>query len=389
MCDATAHPVGRMAIGPARAARQGGRRRLTRAAAITLALFVPVLIGSLFPHPTRVSAVPAGLMLLVIVTVSVLGSRLAGVIAAVTSTLALWFFVLPPGETFDVENRQDVFAVVVIFVVGMVAAVALANLQRGNEELRARDAARETELAVQHDTIVALQEALLPPGELEVDGLETAATYIAGAGGNAPVGGDWWVVVPLSKTRIGLGIADVSGHGIDAVAAMAEARFAMRVIARDAATPADALQGLAHTVNEFETGDLTAMYGVIDREHATWSFANAGHLPPVVRHADGRVTVVQGASGPMLSHSLDAVPYETTTMSLRADDILVLFTDGLIERRGEDIVDDGLARLVQMLSNEDCSTPDTIVATLVHKLLDTERRDDVAIVVTRYEPLDT
>src|SRR5262249_28839877 len=245
----------------------------------------------------------------------------------------------------------------------------------------------ETELAVQHDTIVALQEALLPPGELHVEGLDTAATYIAGAGGNAPVGGDWWVVVPLSKTRIGLGIADVTGHGIDAVAAMAEARFAMRVIARDAVTPADALQGLARTVNESESGDLTAMYGVIDREHATWSFANAGHLPPVVRHADGRVTVVRGASGPMLSHSLDAVPYETTTTSLRADDILVLFTDGLIERRGEDIIDDGLARLVDVLSNDDCSTPDAVAATLVRALLDAESRDDVAIGVARCAPL--
>ena len=109
----------------------------------------------------------------------------------------------------------------------------------------------------------------------------------APAAGPTVVGGDWYAVVPLPDDCLGLAIGDVAGHGLPAVADMADARFSLRALALGEPAPERVLARLNEVMALFEDADtmITALYGVLDPRRRTWSFANAGHYPPVLRRA--------------------------------------------------------------------------------------------------------
>ena len=219
------------------------------------------------------------------------------------------------------------------------------------------------------------QRALLPAALPSVPGTAVAARYRA-AETNAEVGGDWYAVVGLPDGRLGLAIGDVAGHGLDAVADMAAARFSLRALALTEPQPDVVLERLNQVVKVFE-GDtmITALYGVLDPQQRSWTYAAAGHPPVVVRHPDGTTCLLDEPNDPPLGV---ATAFQARQVQLEAGATLVLYTDGLIERRREPITT-GLERLLRA-----CSTGPAEPAALCDHLLgemlgDHMTQDDVAL----------
>jgi PAS domain S-box-containing protein len=240
-----------------------------------------------------------------------------------------------------------------------------------------RVAAVARELEEEHHLVEALQRAILPSALPSVANVTLAIRYVAAAG-RTVVGGDWYAAVPLADGRLGLAIGDVAGHGLPAVADMADARFSLRALALGEQDPARVLARLSHVVELFEDDTLiTTLYGMIDPVRHTWSYASAGHLPPVLRLADGTTTLLPWTRQPPLGFPAD---YERFTTPLPAGATIVLYTDGLVERRGESI-DAGLQRLVAAC-RDGSPDPEKLCDQLLGLLLgEDSNHDDAALLV--------
>ncbi len=244
------------------------------------------------------------------------------------------------------------------------------------ERERQRTAATDA-LAREREVVQVLQEALLPAAPPRVPGTTLAVRYIAASGGSA-VGGDWYAVLPLPDGGLGLAIGDVSGHGLDAVADMAAARFSLRALALAEPAPERVLERLNEVVRVFESDTMvTTLYGVLDPRARTWTYASAGHLPALVRNADGATAWLEEPADPPLGVGTS---FRRRRADLEPGATLVLYTDGLVERRTESI-SRGLERLRQAC-HDGPATPDALCADLSDVMLrDAVVDDDVAIVV--------
>lgn len=196
----------------------------------------------------------------------------------------------------------------------------------------------------QRELFVRLQRALLPQATPQMAGLEIASEYVAGAFG-IDIGGDWYSFVALDDHRFAFVVGDVSGRGVDAVAVMAQARFTLRAYLLEGQGPATALERCSHQFDIVADGHMsTVVAGVGDARTGEVTLANAGHPVPLL--LDGGVRPVHVPPG----RPLGAGPsrYEETTLRMPPGSTLFCFTDGLVERRGEDI-DTGLGRLAETL----------------------------------------
>ncbi len=238
-------------------------------------------------------------------------------------------------------------------------------------------AAVEQELAEEHHLVESLQQAILPHVLPSVPGVAVASRYVAAAG-SAVVGGDWYAVVPLPDGCLGLGIGDVAGHGLAAIADMADVRFSLRALALGERDPERVLVRLNEVVQLFESDTLiTALYGILDPAQRTWSYSSAGHLPPVVRSLDGTTTLLPESGQPPLGLPTD---YQRYTAQLEAGSTLVLCTDGLVERRDESIAA-GLERLTKVC-RDGSDDPEVLCDQLLDQLLDAgSNNDDTALLV--------
>ncbi|MGW1785271.1 SpoIIE family protein phosphatase [Streptomyces sp. NPDC002143] len=243
---------------------------------------------------------------------------------------------------------------------------------------------------------LTLQRNLLPRGPALHTGLETAARYRP-AGGSAQVGGDWFDVIPLPAARLGLVVGDVVGHGIHASATMGRLRTAVRTLADIDLPPDELLTHLddivTHAAHEEESadtsteipGDLgaTCLYAVYDPVSRTCTMARAGHPAPVVVHPDGTAQVIDLPAGPPLG--LGSLPFEATELTMPEGSLLVLFTDGLIEARDQDI-DDGYNALLRALTSPAPSL-DTLCDTVLETLRPHPHTDDIALLIARTSAL--
>ena len=187
-----------------------------------------------------------------------------------------------------------------------------------------------------------LQSALLAPAS---DIPTVAARYLP-AVGKLAVGGDWYDVIELSPTTRALVVGDCVGHGLEAAAAMSQLRSAARSLLYDGRTPAEVLDGLSRYAQSVDGARFaTVVCAVVDRAAGTVTYARAGHLPPLVM-ADGPrpgSRWLDGAGGTPLAVDVER-HYVEETVPLGVGQVMLLFSDGLVERRGESI-DDGLERL--------------------------------------------
>ncbi|WP_125777003.1 PP2C family protein-serine/threonine phosphatase [Antribacter gilvus] len=202
------------------------------------------------------------------------------------------------------------------------------------------------------------------------------------ADGNLAVGGDWYDVVRLDEGRRGIIVGDCSGHGLEAAARMGPLRSAARALLLEEHGPAATLAALDRFVGSLPGAEFATVFcGVLDERTGSMVYAVAGHPPGLVVGRRGTVWL-DGARGAPLA--VGKTPRRETLTRLRPGDTLVLYTDGMIERRGESLRV-SLDRLEQT-ARELFSGPtsDTPAEDLVEALVPGRARDDVAVVVYRH-----
>ncbi|WP_097957759.1 MULTISPECIES: ATP-binding SpoIIE family protein phosphatase [unclassified Streptomyces] len=231
------------------------------------------------------------------------------------------------------------------------------------------------------ETAVTLQRSLLPQELEQPDDLRIAATYQPG-GTDAAVGGDWYDVITLGAGRTALVIGDVMGRGVRAAAVMGQLRTAVRAYARLDLPPHEVIQLLDVLAAEIDASQIaTCVYAVHDPNEGHLVYASAGHLPILVRDEDGTVHRAADPTGPPLGTG--GWVHTSGTIALPPGSTAVLYTDGLVERRSEDI-DEGVASLARALSGAKGS-PQVVCDRLIRSLgVTAEHDDDVAVLVVQH-----
>lgn len=264
------------------------------------------------------------------------------------------------------------------------AVVMLGYLQ----ELHAERAARTHE----RDISAALQRSLLPTLP-DLPGITCAARYLVGSE-HAQVGGDWYDLFALPDGAIGVAIGDVMGHDLSAAAAMGQLRSVLRSYAYEGSSPSVVLDRLDRLVQDFDMAQLaTAIYGRLvldDRPGGSISgpamllFTNAGHLPPLLRAPDGTVSVLRRGATPLIGAVAPGQARRGEgAVLLPAGSILLLYTDGLVETRTDDIDTqiDTLASALAALDPQ--ATPDEVCDALLTAMTRPGQDDDIALLALR------
>ncbi|MGE5635711.1 MAG: SpoIIE family protein phosphatase [Nocardioidaceae bacterium] len=250
-------------------------------------------------------------------------------------------------------------------------------------------AAERAALAIRHSRLFereqriaeTLQRSLLPREDNlpQTEWLAVSARYRPAAAG-AEVGGDWFDAIPLGDEQLGLALGDVSGHGIPAAALMGELRHSLRAYALDGYGPADVAMRV-HRLASMRAEDAmaTLAYVAVARD-GRMRCVSAGHLPPLVVGPDGRAEFLELPTGPPLGFAEG--PYREVEVRLPPGATLVLYSDGLVERRGE-VIDEGLERL-RTAAAEPLPTAEALCAWLLDMLAeDGDPDDDVTLLVAR------
>ncbi|WP_037673355.1 SpoIIE family protein phosphatase [Streptomyces globisporus] len=287
---------------------------------------------------------------------------------------------------------------------------------KGSEPFGERDRALAVELAAraavcidnarlyrrEHERALILQRSLLPPGDPEAAGLDIACRYLPGTTATE-VGGDWFDVIELPGHRTALVIGDVMGRGLRAAVAMGELRTAVRTlaqldlepaevlshldeIARGLGAPIGAQQSRAHKNRGPELSEVylaTCVYAVYDPVTRRCTFANAGHLPPVLVEPGEAAMLLDVPPGMPLG--VGGEPFEEVELELPEGALLALYTDGLVESR-EHPLDEGLQAFRRALT--DPARPLEDVCDRVLTSLNTGHgEDDIALLMARIQGL--
>jgi sigma-B regulation protein RsbU (phosphoserine phosphatase) len=228
---------------------------------------------------------------------------------------------------------------------------------------------------------LALQRSLLPTRLPEVSGVDMAARYVPGHAFG--IGGDWYDVFTLPSGWLGVVIGDVSGHGLSSAVVMGRIRSALRAYALICDDPAQALTMLDRKVHHFEAGNMTtALYAMISPDRATIKVSLAGHLRPVLA-VPGQVAVLPELPvDPPLGIGRRGGMRRTTSIDFAPGAVVVCYTDGLVERRGQ-LIDVGLERLLAAVDPDPAET----VCMKVMASADVEQpTDDIAVLTIRRLP---
>jgi len=224
---------------------------------------------------------------------------------------------------------------------------------------------------------LALQRSLLPARPPAVPGFDVAARYIPGA--QVGVGGDWYDLFPLPSGHLGVVIGDVAGSGLRAAVVMGRIRSALRAYALETDDPADVLTRLDRKVQLFEPNAMaTVAYAVIDPSRTTMTLSLAGHLPPVLIDGAGTAESLAVAADLPLGATPGALR-QNHTLPLPSGSMLLLYTDGLIERRDRPL-DEGMGLLLEKAID---GSAEQLCSQLARTLLPDAPGDDVAMLALR------
>ena len=233
--------------------------------------------------------------------------------------------------------------------------------------------------AREHVLAETLQSAMLPQ-QSEVDHLDVW-TYYAPSFSHSQVGGDWYDIAQLSPNNVSITIGDVVGHDVEAAAAMGQLRSVVRAYAFSGSNPDQVLAQVDQLVAGMNLRRaaslvLANMRRFADHWEIVWS--RAGHLP-LIRISGSEVSVLDGGTGPLIGFGTGK--RQMSSVSLRAGDVIVGYTDGLIERRSRPLREglDALLAACREVSADDAAG---IGESLLQALAD-ETEDDVAVVVVR------
>lgn len=238
----------------------------------------------------------------------------------------------------------------------------------------------------EHARAAVLQSAVLPNQVEQIPGIDICVTYEPADPAHG-VGGDWYDVMPLPGNRTYLAVGDVIGHGLAAVEDMAQIRGAGRALAHRGLPPAKLLTELNRFTRDVSNGKFATMVvAIFDRDEGVLSYCTAGHPPPILRRSDtAEVERLSDGHGPVLGPVRDAAYAERVTR-VRPGDVLVMYTDGLVERRDRDI-ETGIAEVERITSDWDPGAEGGAgqQCGLFLKLLSTRNReDDVCVAAFRF-----
>lgn len=235
----------------------------------------------------------------------------------------------------------------------------------------------------EHARAAVLQAAVLPTGPVESTGLDVCVAYEP-ADVAQGLGGDWYDIMPLPKNRTYIAVGDVVGHGLPAVEDMAQLRSAGRALAHQGLPPAQLLAELNGFTRHASQGKFATMaIAVYDPGDGMLTYCVAGHPPPFLRRAaTGEVLRLSDAHGPVLG-PMHQASYREGKVHIGSGDILVMYTDGLVEKHGMDI-ESGMARAQQIIAGWDADTVIDYCAVLQDDLAPRPRADDVCIIAVRF-----
>ncbi|MET9912757.1 SpoIIE family protein phosphatase [Streptomyces sp. NPDC006476] len=239
--------------------------------------------------------------------------------------------------------------------------------------------------------VLALQRSLLPQVVPDQDAVEVAHRYLPA---ESDVGGDWYDVIPLSGTRVGLFVGDVVGHGMLSAATMGRLHTAARSFAELDFPPEEVLTHLDRLVGRLDREDpgavdagiigATCLYAVYDPTTQRCTMARAGHPPPALVRPDGTVWFPDLPAGPPLG--LGGLPFEATEFELPENSQVVLYTDGLIEDRHRDV--DVVLEELRVTLARAAGTPDETCDAVLDTVAPAHPYDDIALLVARTHALD-
>lgn len=309
----------------------------------------------------------------------VLGAALAGAGAAFAANLrAASGLSLFEGVNMSPGGR-------LALIQGLIAVNVLMAMLIAQESAARRRASRERaveriERRRLQNVAQVLHSAAHPTTHAEVSGV-TYRGFYQPAEGVEGLGGDWYTVLPLGGNRTFLAVGDVVGHGLTAVEDMAQLRSAGNAYAHQGLPPARILRELNHFSAHVSRAEFaTAIVAVLDRDAGTLTYGSAGHPPALLRRADGEVLRLDRANGPVLG-ALGDVSYPGATVTLSPGDIVIMYSDGLVEHAGSG-VGAGIARLERVVA----STPEAALLdceSLVAEIAPSPHPDDVCLLVVQ------
>ncbi len=232
-------------------------------------------------------------------------------------------------------------------------------------------------------TALTLQRSMLPTGLSAPSSVEVKHRYLPGSK-LIEVGGDWYESIALPGGRVALVVGDVAGHGVRAAVTMGRLRTAIHTLAMLELPPADTLQHLNELMAELgvrEPHFATCVYAIYDAVAGTCEVASAGHLPPLLVRPDGTNELLDVLPAPPLGVGTGLI--QSRVLEVEDGSLLVLYTDGLVEKRSRDI-DEGLGRLRDIFGPGSPEQPlEDLCRTTLAGVWDSEHRDDIALLVAR------
>ncbi len=232
----------------------------------------------------------------------------------------------------------------------------------------------------EHQIAQDLQRGMLPHRLSAPAGVQLAARYLPGAKGLS-VGGDWYDAIPVPGGRTALVVGDVMGKGAQAAAIMGRIRHTIRAIAAVDPHPAVVLRRLDNLADDLvPEGLVTLVYVLLDPATGRVDLARAGHLPPLVCHPDGTTEFIEAG----WSRAVGLPPAERTwaTLYLPAGSTIVLFTDGLVEHRHDDI-EQTMSALRHTLHQHADADPETLIDQALAVRHDADAYDDTCVLLAR------
>ncbi|GAA2214558.1 hypothetical protein GCM10009850_100230 [Nonomuraea monospora] len=254
-------------------------------------------------------------------------------------------------------------------------ALAVAHEQAHRQRQRAEE---------EHRVTVQLQDTIVPirRGLIHLPGLTVGVRYLPGEE-LVRLGGDWFKARLIPDGRVLIAIGDAMGHGLTAASIMLQMRSGLAGLAYTQAPAgqlATWLNDLIVHSNEGITVTGTAIIGHFDPQDCTFRWTNAGHPAPLLIR-DGRAVPIDGVQGMMLG-AFDMTEYQMTTTHLQSGDVLLLYTDGVVERRGQDL-EAGMEALLQAAHQCTDDDPEQMIACLLKRLGGEAAEDDVCVIAVR------
>ena len=255
----------------------------------------------------------------------------------------------------------------------LLVTVLIGHLSLAMQHVRQFESARETAMTLQR----AMLPTLRPPAGFAVR-YEPAVPPLE-------IGGDWYDVLPVGDHRIGIVVGDCVGRGLPAAAIMGQLRSSARALLLTGAQPAVLLEQLDSAASLIPNAYCTTVFlAILDTESGVLQYSNAGHMPAVLAAAGSGTTMLTDARSVPLAVRRDG-PRPQVSRLLRPGSTLMLFTDGLVERKRESI-DDGIARAADVLLDTMRLPPDAVADAMLGELAPaTGYDDDVAMVIYRHE----